>query len=68
MVNEQLSQLYLDMELEGFSSKLNLEESISLCDSSSSCSSSEGDEETQPTKHEERLHQSKQNYKVLFLF
>lgn len=69
MVNEQLSQLYLDMELEGLSAKLSLEESISLCGSSSisqgscSSSSSSGGEETQPTKHEEHV-KSKKFFRV----
>lgn len=53
MVNEQLSQLYLDMDLEGLSAKLSLEENISLCGSSSE------DEETQPTKHEEHVKSKK---------
>lgn len=39
LVNEQLSQLYLEMELEGLSSKLTLED-ISTSSSSSSCNSS----------------------------
>ncbi|XP_069696493.1 period circadian protein isoform X2 [Periplaneta americana] len=44
LVNDQLSQLYLDMELEGLSTKLKLEESIT---SSSGSSGSSGEEQLQ---------------------
>jgi period circadian protein len=44
LVNDQLSQLYLDMELEGLSAKLKLEEGIT----SSSCSSGEDVQSSAP--------------------
>jgi hypothetical protein len=62
MVNEQLAQLYLDMDLENLSVKLSLEESISLCDSSSISS---GGEETQPI-NQAKQHKSNKFYKVYF--
>lgn len=42
MVNDQLSQLYLDLELEGFESKLMLDEGITSSESASVTSNDEG--------------------------
>ena len=52
LVNDQLSQLYLDLELEGLSAKLSLE-------SSSSNSSGEENEKSVKQQRRKKLHYSK---------
>ncbi|XP_065349399.1 period circadian protein isoform X1 [Cloeon dipterum] len=64
LVNEQLSQLYLDMELEGFSAKMSLEECISICDSNSLGSSSSGEETQGSNTHAIKNEMTAQNEKI----
>ncbi|GLH14252.1 Period circadian protein [Gryllus bimaculatus] len=65
LVNDQLSQLYLDMELEGLSTKLKLEEGIT---SSSSGSSVSGGEEVQGGTQNKKKRRSLEYSKFVMIF
>jgi period circadian protein len=56
LVNDQLNQLYLDMELEGLSTKLKLEEGITSSSSSNSSNSSSSMEDVQSNVPERESH------------